>query len=1150
VADPRPEVVNIKFALESQTAILEATRFQKALTKRLKMVEKSEKDLNNGLTKYIHKMGRAKQMVGPVLQKELKVRKAIKEAIRTTRDSLDRVLKSSEDLKSHQIDAEKELLSLQKAAVALRRKGGDGDGSSVKAAESKVAAARERVAAARDEVREREQVAAITKSELASLQKQQKSLRSLAKARETSSADLGSTGSIKHLATALRESGEDLAKPFQALLNKDLPGAFKEGGTLAAKMLKKALVLSKLGESIKKHPSKAEGMGAGLKGMASLAGSMAPLIQGISKILPLLSIVGSLVMGLVKFLLDGEKAFKDFNKAVLESAGSGDFLAGSMGDVGKATQATKTAMRDAYKQTLDLGNITKGVTKEMAVAFRSQMGAEGVSTSRLNQEIAKVPQTVGDLAGGLSSFNDVLWTSVAYSRSFGVSLQELTQFQGQMVAEVGMGTASTTAEFARVASAAGDAGMHAGKFFGIVRSFSADLSLFALRMADVTSVLGTMAKAMDPKSAQKLLQTLAGVGKEDIHAKLKRGAIIGQPKYQEIKRGVAKRGIAATTGELKLAPETMTRLQAAMESGNTEEVEKIFATMSDKEKKDTAGPQREAIFALTRDMGRVIEGSLESLAAFESDDIIGSMAELEAAVQSMHHTSISELGKKDPKALLAVQNTIDQSPEVVNQLKTMISGLSVQRQELANKIEAGTDLTASEVKILKRLGVTTKGAAGAAAVRASGDVALQTALIKDQEELLAQAEVDKKAQDGIAGETVTTLDQFSDLVDAMLGKIFMVLEGLGLTTVAILAAIIASGGGKALVDIAKGLGGGGGKLGKLFEAAKGLGGGGGKLAGLAGGAGGKLAQAGGRLATGGKALANAATPIVVNAAKTILPALTGVATSAATLAATSVAAAPAAAVAVAVSTGLATYSLANMAGAEKWGASLGNAIYDFFNSAPTPTAATAPRAAPATTAATAATPTAAPIAATARVVPVPRGGGNEAQEATTQAALAVDTTLQTGVPLATSTIDQLGLSTLDAIRTGLFEYYMYKDLDQGAVAQGLMQGKLTPGGFGQGIVGGARATGSSQAALSGMLSANADGGIVSSIANGIANVRPALGEGLASVGTGERISPRGGGGGGGGNVKVELELKGDLRRFIDARVVDGTAQFERNKRLR
>ena len=1086
MADPRPEVVNIKFALESQTAILEATRFQKALTKRLKMVEKSEKDLNNGLTKYIHKMGRAKQMVGPVLQKELKVRKAIKEAIRTTRDSLDRVLKSSEDLKSHQIDAEKELLSLQKAAVALRRKGGDGDGSSVKAAESKVAAARERVAAARDEVREREQVAAITKSELASLQKQQKSLRSLAKARETSSADLGSTGSIKHLATALRESGEDLAKPFQALLNNDLPGAFKEGGTLAAKMLKKALVLSKLGESIKKHPSKAEGMGAGLKGMASLAGSMAPLIQGISKILPLLSIVGSLVMGLIKFLLDGDKAMSDFNKSVLETTGSGDFLAGSLGDVTKATKATKDAMRDAYTQTQDFGNAAKGVTKEMAVAFRTQMGAEGVSTSRLNQEIAKVPQSVGNLAGGLSSFNDVLWTSVAYSRSFGVSLQELTQFQGQMVAEVGMGTASTTAEFARVASAAGDAGMHAGKFFGVVRSFSADLSLFALRMADVTSVLGTLAKVMDPKSAQKLLSTLAGVGKEDIHSKLKRFALAGTEGQGIAKRSV-KRGISATMGELKLAPQTMTKLQAAMESGNTDEVENILATMSAKEKKDTTGPQMEAILTLTRDMGRANEGSPASLAAIKSLDLTATSALAEAESMRAFGVGISALDKNQ---LLAVQAVLDFDDATIDQIKTMNSELRITRKDLAHKLEAGTALTATEVKILERLGVTTRGAAGAAAVSASNNEALSTALVKDQAELLAEAAKTKEAQAEIAPVTVSTLDQFAQLVDQLLNKIYTVLQGLDTTTKAILAAGTVAGavsGGRAIATA-------GGVL-PMLTSALGLGGTAAAGTAAAGTAAAGTAAAGTAVAGGG-ALAAAAVPVAAAAAA-----------------------------------GLLGYTVANAIGAESLGESIGNAVYDFFNSAPPPPSVAARTGAPA-----------APPGA--RLV-----DPTEEQEATTQAVAGVNHTLQTGVPIAKSTVDQLGLSTLDAIRTGLFEYYMYKDLDQGAVAQGLMQGKLTPGGFGQGIVGGARATGSPQGALSGMLlGANADGGIVSSIANGIAHVRPAPGEGLASVGTGERISPRGGGGG--GNVKVELELKGDLRRFIDARVVDGTAQFERNKRLR
>jgi hypothetical protein len=76
--------------------------------------------------------------------------------------------------------------------------------------------------------------------------------------------------------------------------------------------------------------------------------------------------------------------------------------------------------------------------------------------------------------------------------------------------------------------------------------------------------------------------------------------------------------------------------------------------------------------------------------------------------------------------------------------------------------------------------------------------------------------------------------------------------------------------------------------------------------------------------------------------------------------------------------------------------------------------------------------------------------------------------------------------------------------------------------------------------------------MVTSIANGVANVsKLPPGEGWTSIGAGEKILPAGGrGGGGGGGVKVELELKGDLRKFINARVVEGAAQFEKNKRFR
>ena len=65
------------------------------------------------------------------------------------------------------------------------------------------------------------------------------------------------------------------------------------------------------------------------------------------------------------------------------------------------------------------------------------------------------------------------------------------------------------------------------------------------------------------------------------------------------------------------------------------------------------------------------------------------------------------------------------------------------------------------------------------------------------------------------------------------------------------------------------------------------------------------------------------------------------------------------------------------------------------------------------------------------------------------------------------------------------------------------------------------------------LAGHAGGGMVSGVANGMAQVSPAPGEGLTSIGKGERIVPAGGGGPGGKTV-VELVLHGDLKRLIRA----------------
>lgn len=67
------------------------------------------------------------------------------------------------------------------------------------------------------------------------------------------------------------------------------------------------------------------------------------------------------------------------------------------------------------------------------------------------------------------------------------------------------------------------------------------------------------------------------------------------------------------------------------------------------------------------------------------------------------------------------------------------------------------------------------------------------------------------------------------------------------------------------------------------------------------------------------------------------------------------------------------------------------------------------------------------------------------------------------------------------------------------------------------------------------------------INGGLAMVQASAGEGLASIGRGERIVPAGGGA---TNVSVAVNGIGgrDLEQLIRARVIDGIAEYKRRER--
>jgi hypothetical protein len=82
------------------------------------------------------------------------------------------------------------------------------------------------------------------------------------------------------------------------------------------------------------------------------------------------------------------------------------------------------------------------------------------------------------------------------------------------------------------------------------------------------------------------------------------------------------------------------------------------------------------------------------------------------------------------------------------------------------------------------------------------------------------------------------------------------------------------------------------------------------------------------------------------------------------------------------------------------------------------------------------------------------------------------------------------------------------------------------------------------------LGGNAAGGVVTGVSGGLANVNPAPGEGLASIGRGERIVPAGAGRGG-GDVHLHVDGLGgaDLANFLKGEIARGIHEYKRREKF-
>jgi hypothetical protein len=1129
----RTEVINYGLELNPRIAINALKRFDKEHAKYFKKMGKSEKDTTTLMGKYIAKLGKAKPAFGPMLKAIDDLQKGMVDADQTIKNLKNRQLAASRDA-ADALAKEKELND----AVKKAKDEGLKKTLQAKLEEAKVEAGARKGAltAIKEE---------IDKERKAFEEKKDQREKLIAETKEAIEID------IVTLPDAAREAGQEIIKPFSAFMKKDFVGAITEAGAL----------LRKTGKGIK-----------GGMDPATMGGPLAKILDVLSKIGPWLGLIGSSIFAVIKLFLDAEQVTKDFNKSILETASTSGYLSRGLGDISAASDELEKDLKVIRDGAMDLSSIQWGISKDTAKALISSLTAEGVTLRHLREETERATIGIKDMA-------DTIQMSVAYSRAFGVSLNELSQLQGEMMTEMGMGLDSVQTGFQMMTQGAEEAGMASNKFFGLVKSFSSDLSLFTLRMADLTKVMTVLGKTMSPRNAQKYLQAITGFLKgQGLMERTKMVMLGGKKDVGAILQEDVSRRIDALVSDLGDVGAGMKDMIA---TGNVDQVVEAMSKSGDK----ISSAQREAILDATIMQGKLNTGNMIEIAsALKDASPIAVSKVLDKISQKRFGKPMSQLVGLQKMAFESMTGFND---EMLDQNRKAEAGLKQIQLDLVTKLEKYQQqsvgkskeqlkelrkqlkITDVESNMMKKLGVTLEGEGAAQKVRDATGEEIWHSMDANEQDLIKGVEKQRNYQEEISSKQTSVIEKLGLLADIMMNYIYNKLSGIFDAIQSIIKNIPSMFGGT------------GGKVTKEMKERE--------FKVQAGTLGDKnvtkaLKESEGNIYT-------ARNKIVQTMGREMIADMKEVNKQRSELKA---------AYDKAEEGEEKTRLMEEMKRMDASTAALmkfnkdeqrmyemkPKELLDYLKEMKEALVEAGLKGVGAKTDEETKKETKkeikkeiketskkekAKIPATGDIASKIPTVDKKRDQTTKKSGDAVGKTIATGTAKTVKSITGVKKvfekpptgykkavtdSTLDAIRTGLFEYYMYSQLDPEQMATGLKLG-LKPSEIGEGLVKHAAKKGEGPKAgltemmrKAGTAERQQAGGLVTSITGGKANVsRLPPGEGWTPIGVGERIVPAGGRGGG-SNVKVELALKGDLGRFISARVVEGTAQFERDKRLR
>jgi hypothetical protein len=983
---------------------------------------------------------------------------------------------------------------------------------------------------------------------------------------------------------AMKEAGQELYEPIDRLISKDLPGAFESGGKLLGKgvegvfkggswlakvggkfgeragasMMSKGKMSMARGGIMGKLGGAAQVAGGGaMQGVGKLAGGLAPILDIVSKLGPLLGVVSTVMVGLVKLFVDAEAAAKDFNKEILATSGSASFLYSNFNNVNAGAGELGDTLKKIRDQATSLDNMSWGINKDTHKAVLSSLTAEGVSLRRLNDDFEATSKSSKEAAGYAKSFGSTVQMAVAYSRNLGVSLSDIGNLQAEMMTDMGMGLKSVELNFTQMSRAAEDGGIASNKFFGIIRGVSADLALYNTRMEDAVKILGLLGKVMSPRNAQKFMQTatqaLKGMGRvERLKTNLLGGGKMGGMVEKDLDR--KSKDVSGKIAE------------AGGKAGYSREdlMSKPIKELMQGVSKEAQGTLHEAISEMRMDAKANKKGVFGS-------SVAGRNLGPGAALQSMKSAlNIGGSGKlRDRRGDLGTEMLADANGISEDQLAQMAKfeeAIDEQRDELKADLKAGGDKQAAAMKRLDKAGVAAADidTAGYDDILATLDQSEQDAL-KDGAKQIDYAKETGKFQTSL-------MDKIGNVAEFIMNQIYTVLTGIWDALVD--SKIFGNDEKRKQRDLSKTV-----REGKDSDTQKALGASGGDEFKFRG----ELMQSQGMkqivdaMTKGGQSGQAAQRKMQENASpqemrRAVIDALGegGLYGGQDKLDAANKEAdrlkldpgtrqefmnqkkGKAGIVGFDGSIDTSKFSKDDM---DKIMAKLGwemdpTKLAKIFPDLKAMTGgSTSPSSSPDSPAPQEAPPQAMPPGVSGPPLPPGAAGGaapgapplpKDAPTAGQQDHVikgldgAQDTLRKQGIVIDKAFLknkmgQQMEDSFLEALRQGLYEYYLYKDLKQESVSKAV-QGGISGRGLGAALADKLGQGITADTAIT-QLSANATGGVVSAVANGMAQLRPAPGEGLASIGVGEKIVPAGGGS---GTQKIVLELRGDLKRLVRA----------------